>query len=176
MIHSLSAHARSGSGTRRGNSGITLMRQTALPYFLLLIIFLMSSCGNDSTSPNGEQDFSSKQIAVWRGGEAVPSWVDVYRSGWTKIFIGNHTADPDTIVLLNGPEKELINAMENEFADYLSSYPMDVCAYDGDFTYRVILTGSVTDTTWTCGYNHPALPKSLSDGLEMISGLINESL
>ena len=152
------------------------MRQTALPYFLLLTVLLTNSCGIDSTSPNGEQDFSLKQIAVWRGGEAVSSWVDVYRSGWTKVFIGNYAADPDTIVLLNGPEKELVNAMENEFAVYLSTYPMDVCAFDGDFVYRVILTGSVTDTTRTCGYNHPALPKSLSDGLEMISALINESL
>ena len=151
------------------------MQRTVLPYILLLAVLFTSSCGDDSTSPNGEQDFSSKQIAVWRGGEAVSSWVDVYRSGWTKVFIGNYAADPDTVVLLNGPDKELIDAMENEFAGYLSSYPMDICAFDGDFTYRVILTGSVSDTTWTCGYNHSALPKSLSDGLKMISGLMDES-
>ena len=101
--------------------------------------------------------------------------MDVYRSGSVELFIANNTGAPDTTMMLNDEQLNAMEAMEADFGNYLSNYPSVVCSYDGDFTYRVILTTLLSDTTWTCGTTSSALPASLSTGLSIINGLINNS-
>ena len=101
--------------------------------------------------------------------------MDVYRSGSVEIFIANNTGAPDTTMMLNDEQLNAMEAMEADFGNYLSNYPSVICDFDGDFTYRVILTTLPSDTTWTCGTTSSTLPASLSTGLSIINGLINNS-
>ena len=142
--------------------------KSKLFYTLIILSSFFVYCEDEPDRPN-------QQFAIWRGGEAVSVWVDVYRSGSVELFIANNTGAPDTTMMLNDEQLNAMEAMEADFGNYLSNYPSVVCSYDGDFTYRVILTTLLSDTTWTCGTTSSALPASLSTGLSIINGLINNS-
>ena len=101
--------------------------------------------------------------------------MDVYRSGRVDLFIAYNTGAPDTTMMLNDEQLNAMDEMEADFGNYLSSYPSVVCSYDGDFTYRVILTTLPSDTTLTCGTTNSALPASLSTGLTILKGFIDNS-
>ncbi|TFB12247.1 hypothetical protein E3V55_01455 [Candidatus Marinimicrobia bacterium MT.SAG.3] len=101
--------------------------------------------------------------------------MDVYRSGSVDLFIANNTGAPDTTMMLNDEQLSAMDAMEADFGNYLSDYPSVICDFDGDFTYRVILTTLPSDTTWTCGTTSSTLPVSLSTGLTILKGFIDNS-
>ena len=101
--------------------------------------------------------------------------MDVYRSGRVDLFIANNTGAPDTTMMLSDEQLNAMDKMEADFGNYLSNYPSVVCSYDGDFTYRVILTTLPSDTTWTCGTTSSALPASLSTGLTILKNIIDDS-
>ena len=135
--------------------------------FIILSSFFIS-CEDEPDRPN-------QQFAIWRGGEAVSVWVDVYRSGSVDLFIANNTGTPDRTMMLNDEQLNAMEAMEADFGNYLSNYPSVICDFDGDFTYRVILTTLPSDTTWTCGTTKSTLPASLSTGLTILKGFIDNS-
>ncbi len=122
-----------------------------------------------------EPDELKQQFAVLRGGEAVTVWANVYRSGSVEIFIAEKTGAPDTTLMLNDEQLIAMDEMEANFGDYLSNYPSVECSYDADFTYRVILTTIPSDTTGTCGTTNPIIPTSLSTGLNILNGFIDNS-
>ena len=100
---------------------------------------------------------------------------DVYRSGSVNIFIADNTGEPDASMMLNDEQLNAMVAMEEDFGSYLSNYPSVICDFDGDFTYRLILTTLPSDTTWTCGTTSSALPASLSTGLTILKEIIDNS-
>ena len=140
--------------------------KTRLFYQLIILSSVFYSCED-------EPEVQKQQFAVWRGGgEKVSAWADVYKTGSVNIFIANNAGEPDATIQLDDEQLSAMDAMEADFGDYLSNYPSVVCSYDGDFTYRVILKTTPSDTTWTCGTTNPALPTSLSTGLNVINELI----
>lgn len=151
-----------------GKSSLFKAAKTRLFYALIILSSFFIYCGD-------EPDEQQQQFAVWRGGEAVPVWVDVYRPGTLNIFIADYTGEPDKTVLLTDEQLKAMDSMEADFGKYLNNYPSVVCDFDGDFTYRVILTTIPSDTTWTCGTTNPAIPHSLSTGLNIINELIGDA-
>ena len=137
-------------------------------YALIILSLFFIYCEDEPDEPK-------QQFAVWRGGEAVSVWVDVYRSGSVDLFIANNTGAPDTTMMLNDEQLNAMEAMEADFGNYLSNYPSVICDFDGDFTYRLILTTLPSDTTWTCGTTSSALPASLSTGLTILKEIIDNS-
>lgn len=135
-------------------------------YTLIILSSFFVSCEDEPES-------ATQQFEVWRGGEAVSVWVNVYRSGNVDLFVADFTGNPDATVQLDEEQLNAMDAMEADFGNYLSNYPSVVCDFDGDFTYRVILTTTPSDTTWTCGTTNPKIPLSLSTGLEILNGLID---
>ena len=142
--------------------------KSKLFYTLIILSSFFVYCEDEPDRPN-------QQFAVWRGGEAISAWVDVYRSGSVEIYIANNTGAPDTTMMLNDEQLNAMEAMEADFGNYLSDYPSVICDFDGDFTYRVILTTLPSDTTWTCGTTSSTLPASLSTGLTILKGFIDNS-
>ena len=123
-----------------------------------------------------EPEVQKQQFAVWRGGgEKVSAWADVYKTGSVNIFIADNAGEPDATIQLDDEQLSAMDAMEADFGNYLSNYPSVVCSYDGDFTYRVILTTLPSDTTLTCGTTNSTLPASLSTGLTILKGFIDNS-
>ncbi len=138
-----------------------------LIYALIILSSFFVYCEDEPDEPN-------QQFAVWKGGgEKVSIWVDVYRSGSANIFFADYTGEPDKTLQLNEEQLNAMDEMEADFGNYLSNYPSVVCRYDGDWTYRVILKTTPSDTTWTCGTANPAIPLSLSKGLNVLNELID---
>ena len=99
----------------------------------------------------------------------------MYRSGSIDLFIANNTGAADTTMMLNDEQLNAMEAMEADFGNYLSDYPSVIFDFDGDFSYRVILTTLPSDTTWICGTTSSVLPASLSTGLTILKEIIDNS-
>ena len=75
-----------------GSNKSTVIKSAITRLFspLIILSLFFVSCED-------EPELSKQQFAVWRGGEAVSIWVDVYRSGSVDVFYGEYDLGSPTL-------------------------------------------------------------------------------